>query len=150
MISLSGVLVRVSISAQMSCPRNKLGRRGFIQLKLPYCCSPPFHTAVHHQGSSELELKHQGRNFLKKIKVFLEFNGKKNKNKTKTKNKAYGNICGTMKAVLEGNFIVLGSLIKKLVSSYTSNLTAHLNSIEYKEEYPLKRSRQQEIVKIRA
>jgi hypothetical protein len=33
------VLVRVSIPAQTSGPRNKLGRKGFIQLILPYCCS---------------------------------------------------------------------------------------------------------------
>jgi hypothetical protein len=35
------VLVRVSIPAQTSGPRNKLGRKGFIQLTLPYCCSSP-------------------------------------------------------------------------------------------------------------
>jgi hypothetical protein len=35
------VLVRVSIPAQTSRPRSKLGRKGFIQLTLPYCCSSP-------------------------------------------------------------------------------------------------------------
>jgi hypothetical protein len=35
------VLVRVSIPAQTSGPRNKLGRKGFIRLTLPYCCSSP-------------------------------------------------------------------------------------------------------------
>jgi hypothetical protein len=35
------VLVRVSIPAQTSGPRSKLGRKGFIQLTLPYCCSSP-------------------------------------------------------------------------------------------------------------
>jgi hypothetical protein len=35
----TGVLVRVSILAQTS--RSKLGRKGFIQLTLPYCCSSP-------------------------------------------------------------------------------------------------------------
>jgi hypothetical protein len=34
-----GLLGRVSIPAQTSWPRNKLGREGFIQLTLPYCCS---------------------------------------------------------------------------------------------------------------
>jgi hypothetical protein len=43
------VLVRVSIPAQISWPRSKLGRKGFIQLTLPYCCSSP--------RKSELELK---------------------------------------------------------------------------------------------
>jgi hypothetical protein len=44
------VLVRVSIPAQTSWPRNKLGRKGFIRLILPYCCSSP--------RKSGLELKH--------------------------------------------------------------------------------------------
>jgi len=34
-------LVRVSIPAQTSWPRSKLGRKGFIQLTLPHCCSSP-------------------------------------------------------------------------------------------------------------
>jgi hypothetical protein len=35
------VLVRVSIPAQTSWPRSKSGRKGFIRLTLPYCCSSP-------------------------------------------------------------------------------------------------------------
>jgi hypothetical protein len=35
------VLVRVSIPAQTSRPRSKLGRKGFIQLTFPCCCSSP-------------------------------------------------------------------------------------------------------------
>jgi hypothetical protein len=31
--------LRVSIPAQTSWPRNKLGRKGFIRLTLPHCCS---------------------------------------------------------------------------------------------------------------
>jgi hypothetical protein len=34
-----GVLVRVFSPAQTSWPRSKLGRKGFIRLTLPYCCS---------------------------------------------------------------------------------------------------------------
>ena len=36
------VLVRVSTfaPAQTSWPRSKLGKKGFIQLTLPHCCSP--------------------------------------------------------------------------------------------------------------
>jgi hypothetical protein len=41
MCSKGNVLVRVSISAQTSWPRHKLGRKGFIQLTLPHCCSSP-------------------------------------------------------------------------------------------------------------
>jgi hypothetical protein len=35
------ILVRVSIPAQTSWPRSKLGRKGFIRLTLPYRCSSP-------------------------------------------------------------------------------------------------------------
>jgi hypothetical protein len=35
------VLVRISIPAQTPWPRSKLGRKGFIRLTLPYCCSSP-------------------------------------------------------------------------------------------------------------
>ena len=38
---LAIVLVRVSIPAQTSWPRSELGRKGFIRLTLPYCCSSP-------------------------------------------------------------------------------------------------------------
>ena len=38
---MSGVLVRVSIPAQTSWPKTELGRKGFIQLTLPHCCSSP-------------------------------------------------------------------------------------------------------------
>jgi hypothetical protein len=38
---MEDVLVRVSIPAQTSWLRSKLGRKGFIWLKLPYCCSSP-------------------------------------------------------------------------------------------------------------
>jgi len=31
----------VSIPAQTSQPRSKMGRKGFIQLTLPHCCSSP-------------------------------------------------------------------------------------------------------------
>ena len=34
-------LSQVSIPAQTSWPRSKLGRKGFFQLTLPYCCSSP-------------------------------------------------------------------------------------------------------------
>ena len=41
MAVITPVLVRVSIPAQTSGPRSKLGRKGFIQLIPPHCCSPP-------------------------------------------------------------------------------------------------------------
>jgi hypothetical protein len=46
---VGGGLVRVSILAQTSWPRKKLGRKGFIQLTL--------HIAVHPQRKSRLEIK---------------------------------------------------------------------------------------------
>jgi hypothetical protein len=55
-----------------------------------------------------------------------------------------------MKAVLRGKFIVLGAFIKKLERPRMSNLTAHLKALEQKEVNKPKRSRRQEIVKLRA
>ena len=55
-----------------------------------------------------------------------------------------------MKAVLRGNFIALSALVKDLERSYTYNLTAHLKSLEQKGANSPKRSRRQEIVKLRA
>ena len=55
-----------------------------------------------------------------------------------------------MKAVLRGKFIALSALVKKLERSYTNNLTAHLRALEQKEANSPKRSRRQEIVKLRA
>jgi hypothetical protein len=48
-----GVLVRVSIPAQTSWPRSKLGRKGFIQLTLPYCCSSPKEVRTGTQAGQE-------------------------------------------------------------------------------------------------
>jgi hypothetical protein len=36
-----GVLVRVSIPAQNIMTKKQVGRKGFIQLTLPHCCSSP-------------------------------------------------------------------------------------------------------------
>jgi hypothetical protein len=45
---------------------------------------------------------------------------------------------------------IRSALVKKLERSYTSNLTAHLRALEQKEANIPKRSRQQEIIKLRA
>ena len=55
-----------------------------------------------------------------------------------------------MKIVLRGKFITLSALVKKLERSYTSNLTAHLRALEQKRSKYTKRSRWQEILKLRA
>jgi hypothetical protein len=47
-------LVRVSIPAQTSWPRNKLGRKGFIQLILPHCCWSPKEVRAGTQAGQEL------------------------------------------------------------------------------------------------
>jgi hypothetical protein len=55
-----------------------------------------------------------------------------------------------MKSILRGKLIALSATKNKLVRAYTSSLTAHLKALEQKEAYSPKRSRQQEIIKLRA
>jgi hypothetical protein len=55
-----------------------------------------------------------------------------------------------MKAVLRGKLITLSASKKKLERAYTSSLTTHLEALEGKEANSPKRSRQQEITKLRA
>jgi hypothetical protein len=54
-----------------------------------------------------------------------------------------------MKAVLRGKLIALSASKKKLERAYTSSLTAHLKALEQKEANSPKRSRRQEIIKLR-
>jgi hypothetical protein len=55
-----------------------------------------------------------------------------------------------MKAVLRGKLIALSASKKKLEIAYKSSLTTHLKALEQKEAYSPKRSRRQEIIKLRA
>jgi hypothetical protein len=55
-----------------------------------------------------------------------------------------------VKAVLSGKLIGLSALVKRLERYYNSNLTAHLKALEQKEASTSKRSRLQEIIKLRA
>jgi hypothetical protein len=55
-----------------------------------------------------------------------------------------------MKSVLRGKLIVLSASKKKTERAYTSSLRAHLKALEQKEANLPKRSRQQEIIKLRA
>jgi aminoglycoside phosphotransferase family enzyme len=54
-----------------------------------------------------------------------------------------------MKAFLRGNLIALSASKKKLERAQTSSLTTHLNALEKKEENSHKRSRRQEIIKLK-
>jgi hypothetical protein len=78
----------------------------------------------------------------KKIKGFLEFN--------EIEDTSYQNLWDTMKAVVRGKLIVLSASKKKLERAHISSLTAHLKALEQKEANTPKRSRQQEIIKLRA
>jgi hypothetical protein len=77
----------------------------------------------------------------KEIRDFLE----SNENETTT----YPNLWDTMKAFLRGKLIVLSASKNKLERAHTSSLTAHLNALEEKEVNSPKRSRQQEVIKLR-
>jgi hypothetical protein len=55
-----------------------------------------------------------------------------------------------MKAVLKGKLIALSASKKKLERAHTTSLTANLKALEQKEANTPKRSRQQEIIKLRA
>jgi hypothetical protein len=52
--------------------------------------------------------------------------------------------------VVRGKFIALSVFINKLKTSHNSNLIAHLNALEQKEVKAPKKSRCQEMVKLRA
>jgi hypothetical protein len=55
-----------------------------------------------------------------------------------------------MKAVLRGKLIALSASKKKLGRAYTSSFTAHQKALEQKEANRPRRSRRQEIIKLRA
>jgi hypothetical protein len=54
-----------------------------------------------------------------------------------------------MKAVVRGKLIAPSASKEKVKKAYTSSLTAHLKSLEQKEANTPKKSRGQEIIKLR-
>jgi hypothetical protein len=62
---------------------------------------------------------------------------------------SYQNLWDTMKAVVGGKLIALSASKKKMERAYTSSLTAHIEALKLKEENSPKRSRWQEVIKLR-
>jgi hypothetical protein len=62
----------------------------------------------------------------------------------------YPNLWDTMEAILRRKPVVLSACKKKWERAHTSSLIAQLKAIEQKEANSPKRSRQQEIIKLRA
>jgi hypothetical protein len=77
----------------------------------------------------------------KEIKDFLEFN----ENEATTN----PNLWDTMTAFLRGKLIALIASKKKQERAHTSSLTTHRKALEQKETNSPKRSKQQEIIKLR-
>ena len=78
----------------------------------------------------------------KEINDFLEHN--------ENEDTLYQHLWDTMKAVVREKLIALSASQKKLERAYTSNLTAHLKTLEQKGTNTVKWSSQQEAIKIRA
>jgi hypothetical protein len=78
----------------------------------------------------------------KETKDFLEFN----------ENEAtiYPHLRDTMKAFLRGKLIPWSDSKKKIERAHTSRLATHLKALDQKEANSQKRSRWQEIIKLRA
>ena len=77
-----------------------------------------------------------------KIQDFLKFN--------ENDHTVYPNLWDTMKAVLRRQVQNIKCLHKKLEKSHTSEVTEHLKTLEQKEANSPKRTRRQEIIKMRA
>jgi hypothetical protein len=78
----------------------------------------------------------------KEIKNFLEFN--------ENEVIIYPTLRDTMKAVLKGKLIALNGYKNKLERAYTRSLTEYVKALEQKEANSPKRSRRQEIIKLRS
>ena len=61
----------------------------------------------------------------------------------------YPNLWDIRRVVLKGKFIALSAHKKKMDKVHISDLTAHLKALEQKEADSPRRSRRQEIIKVR-
>ena len=110
-------------------------------LKLEFNSNTNFRNPTNTWKLNNVHLNHQ---WVKEeikggIKDFLKYN--------ENDHITYPNLWNTKKAVLRGKFIACR---RKLEKSHTSELTEHLKDLEQKEANSSRRTRWQEIIKLRA